>query len=74
MLERNDTTFAMCDHQAILNLLQHFYKSWDLFVNLFQKEKVLCCSSISKGKTGAPAVLTGISRHKTKKKKISDKS
>ena len=60
MLERNDTTFAMCDHQAILNLQQHFYKSWDLFVNLFQKEKVLCCIFIIKGETRATAVQTDI--------------
>ena len=29
----------------------YFDKAWDLFGNLFQKEKVLCCSIISKGKS-----------------------
>ena len=38
----------------------YFHKSWDSFGNLFQKEKMLCHSIISKGKTKAPAVLTGI--------------
>ena len=47
---------AFCD----IKQKEYLYKSWDSFVNLFQKDKVLCCSSISKGKTGAPAVLTGI--------------
>ena len=38
----------------------YFDKSWDLFGKLFHKEKVLCSSIIRKGKTRAPAVLTGI--------------
>ena len=53
---------AEMSKKAFCDIKQKEYrcKFWDSFVNLFQKDKVLCCSSISKGKTGAPAVLTGI--------------
>ena len=50
--------------QAFLDIkyenTRHFDKSWDLFGNLFQKEKVLRCSIISKKKNRAPAVLASI--------------
>ena len=39
---------------------RYFDKSWDLFGNLCHKEKVLCSSIISKGKTRAAAMLKGI--------------
>ena len=35
---------------------RYFDKFWDLFGNMFQTEKVLCCSIISIVKTRAPAV------------------
>ena len=45
---------------SLIPIFLYFDKSRDLFGSLFQKERVLCCSIISIGKTRAPAVLTGI--------------
>ena len=45
--------------------IQYILTNLGIFGNLFQKDKVLCCSIISKGKTKAPAAQTCILWHKT---------
>ena len=49
------------------NFSAFLVSDWKDFLIIWEeKEKVVCCSIISKGKTRAPAVVTGILWHKTK--------